>query len=902
MIRRYSSRRESISLLDVKLKDAVSYDRIAGYFSSSILEVAGEAIENMEGKVRVVCNSQLEYNDVITAKLAQAAIRKEWCDFKPEELPQPHNRFKRLYEFLSTGKLEVRVVPNNRFGLIHGKAGVITYQDGSRTSFLGSTNETYSGWKLNYELVWEDSSDDAVSWVQEEFDALWDDPSSIKLSQFIIEDIKRISKRKVIKTVQKWKENPEPAATVVEAPVYRQKLGLWEHQKYFVDLAFRHHKSVHGARYVLADQVGLGKTLQLAMAAQLMALYGEKPVLVIAPKTLLWQWQNELNDLLDMPSAVWDGRVWVDENGISYPNKGEADIKRCPRRVGIISQGMFVANSPVVEHLLAQEYECVIVDEAHRARRKNVGPGKEEQTPAPTNLYHHLLTLSKKTKSLLLATATPIQIHPLELWDLLNILSQKNESVLGSRFSNWRNIKKAYKGLKFITGEESLDFFDMENWEWIKDPFPPATENEITFGKIRRSLNLSDDDYTIKTSYLDLSQPDQARIGRIIEEGFYTHHNPFIRHVVRRERSYLEEKINQETGEPYLKKIRVKLYGESKEDALELTGYLKQAYELAEEFCNLLSKRLQSGGFLKTLLLKRIGSSIAAGLNTGRKLLANWELYTNDMAKEEDDPMDKNEKENKKLTTEELDLLMKFVKVLEVNTSTDPKYNKVVELLKQEGWMEKGCIIFSQYLDTARWVAENLSKEFPGETVGLYAGSNESGTFVTGEFTKKDKRELIKMVEQRKILLLIGTDSASEGLNLQTLGTSINLDLPWNPTKLEQRKGRIQRIGQVNDEIYIYNLRYKESIEDRVHELLSQRLKEIMEMFGQIPDVLEDVWVYVALNDIEKAKQEINNVPEKHPFRVRYNDSVEKINWESYAEVLSRQEKREYFKKGWKQT
>jgi len=113
------------------------------------------------------------------------------------------------------------------------------------------------------------------------------------LSDLIVEDIKRISERKVISSVEEWKKSPEPSPVVVEAPVYRQEFGLWEHQKYFVNLAFNDHKK-YGARYVLADMVGLGKTVQLALAAQLMALYGDKPILVIVPKTLLWQWQNYL--------------------------------------------------------------------------------------------------------------------------------------------------------------------------------------------------------------------------------------------------------------------------------------------------------------------------------------------------------------------------------------------------------------------------------------------------------------------------------------------------------------------------------------------------------------------------------------------------------------------------------
>ena len=80
--------------------------------------------------------------------------------------------------------------------------------------------------------------------------------------------------------------------------------------------------------------VGLGKTLQLAMSAMLMALTGDRPILVLAPKTLLWQWQDEMKNLLDLPSAVWNGRQWVDEEGIEHPVMGDEGIIRCPRRIG----------------------------------------------------------------------------------------------------------------------------------------------------------------------------------------------------------------------------------------------------------------------------------------------------------------------------------------------------------------------------------------------------------------------------------------------------------------------------------------------------------------------------------------------------------------------------------------
>ncbi len=155
MLTRYSSRKKPLneSFLNQKFKNARSYDRIAGYFTSSIFEIAGESLDQIDGKIRVVCNSSQDVRDVETAVMARNALRKEWCSSKPEEIENASKRFRKLYDWLSSAKLEVRVLPDERFGLIHGKAGVITYRDGSQTSFLGSVNESISAWKLNYELM-----------------------------------------------------------------------------------------------------------------------------------------------------------------------------------------------------------------------------------------------------------------------------------------------------------------------------------------------------------------------------------------------------------------------------------------------------------------------------------------------------------------------------------------------------------------------------------------------------------------------------------------------------------------------------------------------------------------------------------------------------------------------------
>jgi hypothetical protein len=87
-------------------------------------------------------------------------------------------------------------------------------------------------------------------------------------------------------------------------------------------------------------------------------------------------------------------------------------------------------------------------------------------------------------------------------------------------------------------------------------------------------------------------------------------------------------------------------------------------------------------------------------------------------------------------------------------------------------------------------------------------------------------------------------------------------------------------------------------VEDRVHDLLSQRLERISTLFGQIPDILEDVWIDVALGEIEKAKQTIDAVPQEHPFQFRYH-AVRRMDWESCAKVLNAEERKQFLSRGW---
>ena len=890
MIQRHSSRRRALdaSFLTARLAGAQSYDRIAGYFSSSILEIAGEALETVQGRIRVVCNSQLVRADVEVAKLAQTAMRREWCESRPEALGEhARPRFKRLYDFLRSGKMEIRVLPDDAFGLIHGKAGVITLANGSCTSFLGSANESKTAFRLNYELVWEDDSADSIAWVQAEFDALWQSPFAVSLADFVVQDLQRLSRRELIGEIERWRDQPEPASVVVEAPVYRREVGLWEHQKHFVKLAFDAHRGPFGARFVLADQVGLGKTLQLALAAQLMALAGDRPVLVLAPKPLLGQWQEEMATLLALPSAIWTGQQWVDERGIEHPSAGVEAIQSCPRRVGIVSTSVITSNSEAVPYLANMRFECVILDEAHRARRRRAS-SRPYANAEPNNLLRFLRDISPHTKSLLLATATPVQLHPVEAYDLLDALAQGSPAILGVPGSHWRDPSKS---LPVLLGKEDPPTDFHERWDWLRNPFPPASEGR-DFEILRRSLSLADEDAYAPGNAVDaLRRANWQRLDDLFPR-LLDNHNPYIRAIVLRTREYLERTLDPETGEPYLAPVGIRLHGDAAEDAIALPPFLQDAYQQAEAFCQLLAKRLNAG-FFRTMLLRRIGSTMAAGRLTVGRMLGSW--------KDADDYEDDEEPPTafRTLTDEERILLERLADALEAHAEQDPKCSAVLRLLADEGWLAHGCIVFSQFYDSVWWLASTLANELPDELIGIYAGANRSGVMRRGVFERRSRDALKEAVRNRELRLLLGTDAASEGLNLQRLGALINLDLPWNPSRLEQRKGRIQRIGQVRTEVDVYNMRYAGSVEDRVHALLSERCESISTLFGQLPDTLEDVWVQVALGKQAEAQRTIDAVPHQHPFSLRYRE-VRHLDWESCALVLDDGTRRERLTQGWR--
>ncbi|WP_440222486.1 phospholipase D-like domain-containing anti-phage protein [Dokdonella sp. MW10] len=899
-IRRFSSRthRLDASFLMQHLAGARSYKRIAGYFTSSLFEVAGEALEHIP-EVKIVCNVDIHPDDLKVAQLRESKMLGRWNERALEaEALLNRERYRRLDAFLAKHGQAVRIAPDDICGFVHGKAGVITLADGRRLGFIGSMNETRSGWQRHYEILWEDESPEGVAWIEEEFHFLWN--AAKPLPQAVIREVHRRGYRREIEFIEiDDDENLAPAA-LIESPLYREGQQLQPWQQGFLTECLRHQRLYGTVRLLLADEVGLGKTLSLATAALTLCLLSDKdygprrPVVIFAPATLTEQWQTEMLDKLGIPTARWDtvGKVWLDADERVLSPAGREQIAHCPLRIGIVSTGLMMRDSLEKQHLLGMRFGVVILDEAHKARTRQ-GFGKEAGTP--NELLSFMREIAARADHVLLGTATPIQTNPADLWDLLGILHQgPGRFVLGHDLAPWHRPDDV---LDILAGRMEVESLT-HAWELLRSPLPRMESTSESrarrlFSAIRQDLGLQNGEWQTNRSLADLTEETREILEEELERRMsgatlFQRENPLVRHVVLRKRQQLED-----AG--LLARVGVDVHPEREQvseqrafdalfegKALRTSEDFRQAYGEARAFGKALAKRGKGSGFMKNLMEQRICSSIHAGLATARRLLQG------DAEHEEDEEQ---EVDLKIETGEEREVLQRLITRLE-RLEADPKMEAVVHFLDKEKWLWLGVIIFSQYYDTAKWLADSLAARYPEEAVGLYAGAGRSRLYQRGDSVSVERETLKRMVAEHQIRVMVATDAACEGLNLQTLGTLINVDLPWNPTRLEQRIGRIKRFGQRRETVDMLNLVFEQTVDEKIYERLSERMKNRYDLFGSLPDTIKDEWIDDIETLGEQLDEYINAQKTATGFDLRYTGTMmpPEKDWRDFTEVLSRRD------------
>jgi hypothetical protein len=173
---------------------------------------------------------------------------------------------------------------------------------------------------------------------------------------------------------------------------------------------------------------------------------------------------------------------------------------------------------------------------------------------------------------------------------------------------------------------------------------------------------------------------------------------------------------------------------------------------------------------------------------------------------------------------------------LETLSGRDSKIEQFSEALRLATDDGRACLVFSEFTDTVEYLRDVLFPQF-GSSVACYTGDGGL-VFEDGRWRTVSKDDITDRLAARKLRVLLCSDAASEGLNLQVASALINYDLPWNPARVEQRIGRIDRIGQEAGVLRIVNLVLAESVDERVYQVLSQRCDLFQSYVGAMQPVL----------------------------------------------------------------
>ena len=500
VIERFSSRREALGdVLTARLAGASRYLRIAGYFRSSLLEVVGEALEGV-GEIRVVCNGDLDPYDVKVAKaardgqqaLAQTLVSSWQSTEDGLDLLLARERYRRLHDLLASGRMKVRVVPRDADNVfVHGKAGIIERPDGRTYSFVGSVNDSASGFRHAYEILWGD-----------------DDPRRGGLGARRVRAFLGAGRRFARRGGEARRRDGKPDRVPLNRGGTRcdrqhsPRCGT----RRAADLQGRPNPALLAEAFCADLRGGPQAARQGALSARRrrgprknavdggsgagVSLLDDKPVLILAPATLIWQWQEELEDKLGIPAAVWSTqkKCWLDGERRPLRRRGDPElVAKCPWRIGIMSTGLIVKGDDEGERgaVAKKSFGVVILDEAHKARASRGMQGRDP--PKPNNLLSFLHTIARNAQNVILGTATPIQLDAVELWDLLSALNQGAPQVLGTPFEGGEWTRE--DSIQFLTGQRAWPQNDTNRWRLFRNPLPPASEHAV-FRDIRNDAAL----------------------------------------------------------------------------------------------------------------------------------------------------------------------------------------------------------------------------------------------------------------------------------------------------------------------------------------------------------------------------------------------------------------------------
>lgn len=554
---------------------------------------------------------------------------------------------------------------------------------------------------------------------------------------------------------------------------------------------------------LIADEVGLGKTIEAGLIwTELRARQDARRLLVVCPAMLRDKWKMELSDRFGVKAEIVDAGELLQRLDVARERRQESfaliasiqglrpskswNDKDEPSQSASAKLARYLDDFELDEPLL----DLVIIDEAHYLRNQE------------TQTYRLGALLRPVTLSMVMLSATPIQLRNRDLFNLLHLLDEDafpyewsfDHSLLANApIVRLRDqvLAGAVDPVKFVEAlDEALGgrfFDDNQQLEFLRSNPPDVA----LLSSPRGRSELAD------------------QLDRI---------NPLTKAVTRTLKRDVHE--NRVQREPVVLKVKL--------SANEQTFY-DQVTEKVREYCDSLDI---AEGFMLTIPQRQMASCMAAACE-------GWLKKTDAVLDEDlsetvfevygDDELPVIKKKSIGPLLRELVTIVRSIGNAKALRESDSKYSELLKNLRGywRKYSGKKIVLFSFYKNTLHYLAERLS-EAGIEAVVLHGGM--------------DKQEaLTRFASVAGPNILLSSEVASEGVDLQFSSLLINYDLPWNPAKIEQRIGRIDRIGQEESKILIWNLVYANTVDDRVYELLLERLNTFTRALGSMEAVLGDM-------------------------------------------------------------
>lgn len=552
---------------------------------------------------------------------------------------------------------------------------------------------------------------------------------------------------------------------------------------------------------LIADEVGLGKTIEAGLIwTELRARYDCRRLLVVCPAMLRDKWRDELRDRFGVDTTTMNAAELLDElrrprtrvldgkgiicsmQGIRIPSdqKQEQDPLSPRSRLAQFLDEQSDNPDPVVD--------LVVIDEAHHMRNSS------SQT---ARLGRMLQSVSGNT---LLLSATPINLRSEDLFNLLKIVDQDlfrdqeffghvlqaNEPLVRSREFIFDNSASANRVRECLIN--------------ARDSGHGVLANNSKLKKLMETLE-SHRGILTATNRVEFAN----KIDRI----------NFLRHAVNRtrKREVIELRI---VRQPYDKEVALnpvekKLYA----DVTHAVRYYAEQREIND-------------GFLLASPQRQVSSCMYAAAKSWKDRAHQADARSiecgiyEDMGKEVDSAKDVSP-----LITHLISTVLPSVDLPQLRKD-DSKFEQLYCVVQEylKAYPERKIIVFSYFRATLHYLAERLIEKGIASQI-LVGGMKES---------KQDAIHRFRDTPETKILL--ASEVASEGVDLQFCQTLINYDLPWNPMKIEQRIGRLDRIGQASDTINIFNFFHANTIDERIYRRLFERLEIFTRALGGMEAIL----------------------------------------------------------------